>query len=123
MPQLISMKMVKSSKKSSFKCFVFKIKNKQKVVPKINPSRVEWIGPFIPASTLPAKKVVHDLADGKSVVIANVRNGTHFVLVTGFDAKTISDGAKGKFYVNDPGFNENTYPFEGIVGWRVFQMY
>jgi hypothetical protein len=53
------------------------------VVPKISPSQVAWIGSFIPTATLPAKKVVRDLADGKTVIMANVRNGTHFVLVTG----------------------------------------
>ena len=46
-----------------------------------------------------------------------VMNGRHFVLVVGY-SKTVD----GLFYVNDPGFDRDTYNYSDIVGWRIFDM-
>ena len=37
--------------------------------------------------------------------IANVRSGTHWVLLTGY-------AGNGNFYVNDPGFDQATYSYD-----------
>lgn len=60
---------------------------------------------------------VKRLVDSKStVVIANVMNGGHFVLVVGYDK------GQTNLYVNDPGFQREFYPFDQVVGWRIFIM-
>lgn len=51
-------------------------------------------------------------------VIANVMNGSHFVLVIGWDAVT-----PDTLYVNDPGFDTISYSYsKDVVGWRLFEM-
>ena len=51
-------------------------------------------------------------------VIANVMKGAHFVLVTGWDSAN-----EDTLYVNDPGFNTQTYSYkDDVVGWRLFDM-
>lgn len=76
---------------------------------------VKYVGPIIPASLLSEDKVRAMLLGANNIIIANVDNGGHFVLVTGFDAKH-----KGYFYVNDPGFPRPAYNLTQIVGWRIF---
>lgn len=52
------------------------------------------------------------------VMIANVMNGSHFVLVTGWDQEN-----EDVLFVNDPGFNLNNYSYsQDVVGWRIFDM-
>ena len=52
------------------------------------------------------------------IVVANVMNGRHFVLATGWDAS-----APDIVQVNDPGFDTSEYSFSSdIVGWRIFRM-
>ncbi len=52
------------------------------------------------------------------VVIANVMQGQHFVLVIGF-----SYDDPDSLLVNDPGFNYTTYSYsKDVVGWRLFDM-
>lgn len=56
--------------------------------------------------------------DSGRVVIANVHNGGHFVLLVGYD-----DADGDTFYVNDPGFDVNTYSYTSdVVGYRIFDM-
>ena len=51
------------------------------------------------------------------VVIGNVLNGGHFVLLTGYS----DDG--DTFAVNDSGFNTDRYSYsKDIVGYRIFDM-
>jgi hypothetical protein len=76
---------------------------------------VKYVGPIIPANLLSEDKVRAMLLGMNNIVIANVDNGGHFVLVTGFDAKQ-----RGFFYVNDPGFPRTHYNLTQIVGWRIF---
>ena len=55
-------------------------------------------------------------SDGHLVFIAHVRNGTHFVLVTGA-------GVGDNFAVNDPGFSATTYAYadmSDIIVYTVF---
>ena len=52
------------------------------------------------------------------VMIANVMNGEHFVLVIGWD-----DTSPDTMLVNDPGFERSNYSYsQDIVGWRIFDM-
>jgi len=46
-------------------------------------------------------------------VIANVRGGSHWVLVWGYQTAS-------QFSVNDPGFSTSSYSFSDMVGWRVY---
>ena len=83
---------------------------------------------------LSVETVIDYLNNGR-VVIANVMQGHHFVLVTGYDqhdsnskmqpSKTLKGiSANGAFfYVHDPGFTRGVYSYsEDIVGWRLFDM-
>ena len=52
------------------------------------------------------------------MVIANVNNGGHFVLLTGY---SVADN--DTFAVNDPGYNRDTYSYSSdVVGYRIFDM-
>lgn len=48
-------------------------------------------------------------------VIANVRDGTHWVLVTGYD-----DSQSTVFYVNDPYFSNTYYDLSDMSNWVVY---
>lgn len=48
-------------------------------------------------------------------VIANVRNGGHWVLITGYESSN-SD----LYYVNDPGFNTDSYTYQGMSHFVVY---
>merc|ERR1712107_215629 len=46
-------------------------------------------------------------------IIANVRGGSHWVLLTGY-------AGDNNFNVNDPGFNQATYPFHEMLRFAVY---
>eukprot|EP00049_Salpingoeca_infusionum_P026476 m.25860 g.25860 ORF g.25860 m.25860 type:complete len:187 (+) comp8775_c1_seq1:113-673(+) len=46
-------------------------------------------------------------------IIANVRGGSHWVLLTGY-------AGSNKFYVNDPGFSQSTYEFSEMLRFAVY---
>jgi len=46
-------------------------------------------------------------------IIANVNGGAHWVLVTGCDGN-------GNYYVNDPGYNRNSYPASAVLREAVY---
>uniref|UniRef100_A0A7S1G6Z6 Peptidase C39-like domain-containing protein n=1 Tax=Bicosoecida sp. CB-2014 TaxID=1486930 RepID=A0A7S1G6Z6_9STRA len=48
-------------------------------------------------------------------VIANVRDGSHWVLITGYDSDDAST-----FYVNDPGFDQSSYDHSGMSHFVVY---
>ena len=48
-------------------------------------------------------------------VVVNVRGGSHWVLVVGYD-----DANPNLFYVNDPGFNEASYDHSGMSHFVVY---
>ena len=62
--------------------------------------------------------IVKSFLDIGRVVIANVNNGGHFVLLTGY-----SVGDNDTFAVNDPGYNRDSYSYSlDVVGYRIFDM-
>eukprot|EP01095_Lingulamoeba_sp_RSL-Kostka_P009705 TRINITY_DN3361_c0_g1_i1.p1 TRINITY_DN3361_c0_g1~~TRINITY_DN3361_c0_g1_i1.p1 ORF type:complete len:199 (+),score=49.19 TRINITY_DN3361_c0_g1_i1:25-597(+) len=90
---------------------------REQVVTLINRTRIYYVGPFIPETKLNQTQITDMVKSQVYVVIANVLQGTHFVLVTGYDEKD-----ENKFYVNDPYFNTDYYEYDTIVGWRVYTM-
>ena len=46
-------------------------------------------------------------------IIANVRDNTHWVLLTGY-------AGDDTFYVNDPGFDDSTYSYSDMSQWAVY---
>ena len=87
------------------------------VAQQINPDRVIWPEDAMhKTNDLSYETVVNYLKAGR-VVIGNVMNGGHFVLLTGYS----DDG--DTFSVNDPGFSTLTYSYsKDIVGYRIFDM-
>ena len=88
------------------------------VVTKLDPSRIRWTNASMhKANDLSWGQVSTLLAAG-AVVIANVDEGHHFVLVVGVDGEVFGD----TLYVNDPGFHRASYTFKEVVGWRLYGM-
>lgn len=87
-------------------------------VPLINPDRIQWNDDaFHKTNDLPFDTIVSYIQQGR-VVIGNVNNGGHFVLIVGYDEV---DG--DTFFVNDPGYLRETYSYKNdIVGYRIFDM-
>lgn len=89
------------------------------VIPKISPQNIswtcKWCGAFRSATVFNISDIAAQLQKGH-VVIANVDDGDHFVLVTGYNI------SHDKIYVNDSGFTRNCYPMTEVVGWRIFKM-
>ena len=56
---------------------------------------------------------------GGMVLIANVMHGHHFVLAVGF-ARGADASGDPLIFVNDPGFERDSYPLSEVVGWRLF---
>jgi len=54
---------------------------------------------------------------GDIVYIAHVRNNGHFVLLTGYDARS------DHMLVNDPGFDVTAYPYANISGIITYQVF
>lgn len=46
-------------------------------------------------------------------IIANVRGGSHWVLLTGY-------AGNDNFYVNDPGFSQASYPRSEMLRYAVY---
>ena len=90
----------------------------ESVVPKIDPSRISWPDDaFHPTNDLPFKTVCDYIKQGR-IVVGNVHNGGHFVLLIGYSE---TDG--DTFAVNDSGFDTATYSYsKDIVGYRIFDM-
>ncbi len=87
------------------------------VVPKIDPSRIAWPDDAMHRTNDLSYKTVASYLDSGRVVIANVNNGGHFVLLTGYS----EDG--DSFAVNDPGYNRSSYSYSSdVVGYRIFDM-
>jgi len=87
----------------------------ESVVPGVNPARVKWIGFYYNNTSLPPA-TLKQMLDQQLIVIANVDNGGHFVLVTGYDESGM------RWYVNDPGFDRAFYTYDQIVGYRLFDI-
>lgn len=87
-------------------------------VPLINPDRISWPeDAFHKTNDLPFDTVCSYINAGR-IVIANVNNGGHFVLLTGYDSED-----KDTFHVNDPGYHRDNYSYKtDVVGYRIFDM-
>ena len=57
------------------------------------------------------------LQDGSTVVIGNVMEGRHFVLIVGWD-----DANENELLINDPGFAVTQRSYSEFVGYRIFTM-
>jgi hypothetical protein len=88
-------------------------------VPHIYPAHIVWPADgFQTTNTLPFKTICSYIDAGR-VVVANVNEGQHFVLLIGYDNQ---DGTT--FYVNDPGYAKTTYSYKtDVVGYRIYDMY
>jgi len=87
-------------------------------VPLINPDRIAWPDDgFHKTKDLSFVEVTEYINKGR-IVIGNVNNGGHFVLLTGYSTE---DG--DSFAVNDPGYSRDTYSYEkDLVGFRIYDM-
>ena len=86
-------------------------------IPNIDPALIVWPSDgFQLWNDLSIYEVRGNLLKER-VVIANVLDGTHFVLLTGFSYEDPT-----VFYVNDPGFETVYYNYTTIVGYRIFDM-
>jgi len=90
----------------------------ESAIPKINPSRISWPADGMhPTNDLPYATVCQYIAAGR-VVVGNVMNGGHFVLLIGYSE---TDG--DTFAVNDSGFDTLQYSYsKDIVGYRIYDM-
>jgi hypothetical protein len=87
-------------------------------VPLIDPSRIAWPEDAMHKTNDLPYDTVRSYLDKGRIVIANVNNGGHFVLLTGYSE---TDG--DTFAVNDPGYDRNTYSYKtDVVGYRIFDM-
>jgi hypothetical protein len=87
-------------------------------VPLINPERIFWLDDAFHKTNDLTYETVRSYLDKGRIVIANVNDGGHFVLLTGYS--TI-DG--DTFAVNDPGYSRTTYSYKNdVVGYRIFDM-
>jgi hypothetical protein len=89
----------------------------ESVVPSIDLKRITWgEDAFHSTNDLSFATVCSYIELGR-VVIANVHNGGHFVLITG----CMSD--KDTFSVNDPGFDTLSYSYKNdVVGYRIYDI-
>lgn len=86
------------------------------VVAKLDPARITYEGEYTPGTAI-SMASIKKMLDAKKVVIANVMDGHHFVLVVGYDESATT------LYVNDPGFDRTTYSYSAdVVGWRIYAM-
>jgi hypothetical protein len=87
-------------------------------VPLINPEKIFWLDDaFHKVNDLAFETVCEYINKGR-IMIANVNNGGHFVLLTGYST---TDG--DTFTVNDPGYHRDTYSYKNdVVGYRIFDM-
>lgn len=90
----------------------------ESALPPMNAARISWPPDAMhKTNDLPFATIAQYLDKGR-VVIANVHDGHHFVLLTGYsttDADT--------FAVNDPGYDVSTYSYsKDVVGYRIFDM-
>jgi hypothetical protein len=87
-------------------------------VPLIDLERIFWNADAFHKTNDLSYATVSSYLDKGRVVIGNVNNGGHFVLITGYSNE---DG--DTLIVNDPGYTRSTYSYSSdIVGYRIFDM-
>ena len=83
----------------------------------INPDRIVWPDDAMHKTNDLDYATVAKYLDAGRIVIGNVMEGHHFVLLTGYSTD------EDTFAVNDPGFDTPTYSYrDDIVGYRIFDM-
>lgn len=87
-------------------------------VPNIDPKRIFWPDDGFHKKNDLSYDVICSYLDKGRIVIANVNNGGHFVLLIGYSQ---TDG--DTFLVNDPGYARDSYSYStDVVGYRIFDM-
>jgi hypothetical protein len=87
-------------------------------VPFIDLERIAWPEDAMHRTNDLSYAEISAYLDKGRIVIANVNNGGHFVLLTGYST---TDG--DSFMVNDPGFHRDVYSYKiDVVGYRIFDM-
>ena len=88
------------------------------VAEQISPSRIVWPSDAMhKTNDLPYSTIISYLQKGR-IVIANVNEGHHFVLIVGY---SVVDN--DTFIVNDPGYTRDSYSYsKDVVGYRIFDM-
>lgn len=81
-------------------------------LPKLS-SRITFQGRYTSGTSLSASTLRSYLDAGNKAIMANVRSGGHWVLLTGHNGGTT-------FYVNDPGYSTTSYSYSSIVGYGVY---
>ncbi|TCP55412.1 peptidase C39-like protein [Tumebacillus sp. BK434] len=76
-------------------------------------SRISFDGRYTSGTSLSAATLRTYLDGGNKAIIANVRSGGHWVLLTDHNGGTV-------FNVNDPGYSQSTYNYSDIVGYAVY---
>lgn len=87
----------------------------EETIPLVDPSRVNFVGYWRQNQPLSASQL-QTMLDLGVIVIGNVHQGRHFVLITGYSADLTT------FTVNDPGFDTLSYQYTDFVGFRVFSI-
>lgn len=93
----------------------------ESVVPSIDPSRISWnpaVDMILSGTDLTTNNITQILKEPDMIIIGNVMQGRHFVLLTGYSLQN-----PDQFFVNDPGFNTTFYMYSDFVGYRMFNMY
>ena len=88
-------------------------------VPLVSPGRITWPSDGMHTSNDISFATIMEYIDRKvpRIVIANVMQGEHFVLIVGYRSDNDT------LIVNDSGFNRNSYSYSNdVVGWRLFDM-
>lgn len=89
----------------------------ESVVPNIDPTRISWPVDAMHRTNDLSYETVKQYIQAGRIVVGNVMNGGHFVLLTGYS----DDG--DTFAVNDPGFDTYYYSYsKDIVGYRIYDM-
>ena len=90
----------------------------ESAVPNIDPARIVWPEDAMHRENDLSFEEVASYLDKGRIVIANVNDGGHFVLLTGYSLED-----KDTFAVNDPGYAKDTYSYsKDVVGYRIFDM-
>jgi hypothetical protein len=86
-------------------------------VPLIDPSRIVWPEDAFHTTNDLSYHTVASYLDKGRIVIANVNDGGHFVLLTGYSED------EDTLMVNDPGYTRDSYSYsKDVVGYRIFDM-
>ncbi|WP_157729582.1 C39 family peptidase [Tumebacillus algifaecis] len=81
-------------------------------VPKLS-SKISFQGRYTGGTSVTAANLRSYLDAGNKAVIAQVRSGSHWVLLTGHNGGTT-------FYANDPGYSTTSYTYSTMTGYGIY---